>query len=64
MCGVEELGVRDLVIIPIFVLGAGVEHPIFFFGTEATLELGESTATVGEVAILVLLECLTMGAMF
>ena len=64
MCGVEELGVRDLVIIPIFMLGAGVEHPIFFFGADETLEVGESTKTDGEVAILVLLERLTVGAMF
>ena len=48
MCG-EELGSRDLVLVPTFELGAGV---------------GESTTTDGEVALLVLVERLTVGGMF
>ena len=48
VCG-EELGSRDLVLVPTFELGAGV---------------GESTTTDGELALLVLVERLTLGEMF
>ena len=64
VCGVEEVGVWDLVLEPIFFLGVkGVEQPTFFFGG-ATLELGESTATVEEVAVLDLVERLTLEPIF